>query len=49
MAIFRNKSKKNKTYSLDSVIDEVIGKIGTPKRNRFEKRIKTYLLKKNYD
>lgn len=36
----------NKTYSLDSVIDEVVGEVGTPKRDRFEERIKIELLGK---
>ncbi|MBB1140969.1 hypothetical protein [Myroides sp. WP-1] len=40
-----SKSKENKTYTLDSVIDEVIGKVGTPKRDEFEKRITTEIQK----
>lgn len=36
---------ENKAYSLDSVIDEVIGKVGTPKRDQFEKRIQQEIQK----
>ncbi|MGS4345938.1 helix-turn-helix domain-containing protein [Myroides odoratus] len=36
----------NKTYSLDSIIDEVIGTVGTPKRDHFEEKIKIELLGK---
>lgn len=37
---------KNSTYTLDSVVDETIGVIGTPNRDRFEEKIKIELIEK---
>ncbi|WP_216821876.1 helix-turn-helix domain-containing protein [Myroides sp. N17-2] len=37
---------KIKTYTLDSVVDETIGVIGTPNRDRFEEKIKIELIGK---
>lgn len=34
---------KMKTYTLDEVMDEAIGKIGTPKRDKFEQDLKAEL------
>lgn len=34
---------KMKTYTLDELTDEVIGKIGTPKRDKFEQDLKEEL------
>ncbi|MFH6950391.1 hypothetical protein ACHRV6_17985 [Flavobacterium sp. FlaQc-51] len=36
-----------KTYTLDQVTDEVIGKIGTPNRDKFESELQLELLNLN--
>jgi len=32
-----------KTYTLDQVTDKLIGKVGTPKRDKFEKELQAEL------
>lgn len=36
--------KKTKTYTLDEIQDELIGKIGTPRRDKFEYELKMDLI-----
>ncbi|MEI6886236.1 MAG: helix-turn-helix transcriptional regulator [Bacteroidota bacterium] len=36
--------KKTKTYTLDEIQDELIGKIGTPRRDKFEYELKMELI-----
>jgi len=40
------KSRKMKTYKLDEVTDKIIGKKGTPKRDRFEYELQMDLIGK---
>ena len=40
------KSRKMKTYTLDEVTDKIIGKKGTPKRDRFEYELQMDLIGK---
>lgn len=38
------KNKRLKAYNLDQVIAKLMGKIGTPKRDRFEEKLKNDLM-----
>jgi hypothetical protein len=41
----QNKMKNtSETFSLDTIVEQCIGKIGTPKRNDFENKLKMELL-----
>jgi len=40
------KKETLKTYSLDEIIDKLIGKLGTPEREEFENNLRLDLLEK---